>query len=92
MDTWTMVMKDRLAGGAIQNRNIYQYNWFWCESFDGLKFHEHDDNAELGLDISQKVILYDVNAVTNNLFTWTYNIFGVTQRVLTIKKNSVIVV
>ena len=84
-------MHGRLQGGAIQNRNIYQYNWFWCESFDGLKFHEHPDNVELGLDLTQKDIEYNVVMTTaNNSFT--YHVFGVAQRLLTIKKDNTTIV
>ena len=86
-----MILYDRLKGGAIQNRNIYQYNWFWCESFDGLKLHEHDDNLEAGIDIDKVEHKYQVYARTDgNPYSWY--IYAVIQRRLNITNLGVTII
>jgi len=77
-----MLMKDKMKGNSYQNIDIYKYNWFWCESFDGLKLIEHEDTLETGLslDVEKK---YDVDLRTANT-PFTYYIFAVTQKELLI--------
>ncbi len=52
-----MLMEERLKGSAIQNSNIYQYNWFWCDDFTEVMDPEESadsnaDNRANGLDLT----------------------------------------
>ena len=79
-----MIIADKLKGGAIQNKNIYQYNWFWCESFDGLKLHEHDDNLVAGLEIDKIEHKYQTYITLTGAAGYTYYVYAVIQKNLNI--------
>ena len=81
-----MIHQDLLADSVLQNANIYKYNWVHIESFDGMKTTEHDNNQEVGLDLTLEKkwdfvgsLIYDDAAVPMNHFT-----FLVTQKILTV--------
>lgn len=78
-----MIMKEKMQGNTYQNSNIYKYNWFWCESFDGMKLIEHNDSIIAGIPIDNIERKYDVNLQTANA-AYTYYVFGVVQRELKI--------
>ncbi len=83
LDDWNQI-RENLAGTVIQSSNMYQYNWFHLDRFDGLKGIESATNLETGLDLSveQKWDIYMTmtNAQYNHLT------IVVTQKILTITK------
>ena len=93
-DEWT-VLKDNLAGTSILSSNIYYYNWFWRESFEhdcptmDLPMKPDMDNLIKGLplDTEQKI---DIFLTTPNAAHNHYS-FGITQKLLTISGEGVLI-
>lgn len=91
LDDWNL-LKDCLKGSVLQTSNMYQYNWFYRDRFDGLCLKEGEkiSNLDTGLDLSieQKWDIYctTVSAAYNH-----YD-FAVTQKMLTITASGITVI
>lgn len=82
-----IIMKDKMKNSLIQNLNIYKYQWFWAESFDGQDLCEHDQNLDVGLPLTREV-KYDVTLNTTNTALSHYA-YVITLRNLIIRRNNV---
>ncbi len=86
LDDWNQI-RENLAGTVIQSSNMYQYNWFHLDRFDGLKGIESATILDTGLDLSveQKWDIY------MTMINAQYNHFTilVTQKILTVTKAGV---
>lgn len=91
LDDWNL-MKKCLKGSVLQTSNMYQYNWFHLDKFDGLcqKVEGELSNIDTGLDLSieQK---WDIYCTTTNAAYNHYD-FAVTQKMLTITSAGITVI
>lgn len=87
LDDWNL-LKDCLKGSVLQTSNMYQYNWFYRDSFDGMCSVEKLNNLDTGLDLSveQK---WDIYCTTTNA-TYNHYDFAVTQKTISSAGISVI--
>jgi hypothetical protein len=70
-----LLQKRTLRGSVMQNWNIYQYSWFWCDDFCGFgPKYDQDNNNELvgGLSLGPTQAVWTfyglTMAATNNNF------------------------
>lgn len=92
LDDWN-IMKECLKGSVLQTSNIYQYNWFHRDKFDGVCLDDGDQvltNLDTGLDLSieQK---WDIYCTTVNAQFNHYD-FAITQKMLTISSAGITVI
>ena len=81
-----LVMGDKLKGSVIQTRTQFDLNYFYADSWDGLKFHERQDGVECGLDLSSER-KYDLVATAEGARNW--HVFAVVQRMLKITSDGI---
>lgn len=83
-----MLMKPKLAGSAVLNSDVYQYNWVWCDAFDNDRpLWDKNPNEASGLDLSQER-RYEIACTTSNN-NFNHVTLVVCQRELRIKSNSI---
>jgi len=92
LDDWNL-QKDSLKGSVLQTSNMFQYNWFHRDRWDGLslKDEESQSNLETGLDLSveQK---WDIYCTTATATAYNHYDFAVTQKMLTISSAGITVI
>lgn len=81
-----MLQKDKIVDTVIQSPNMYAYNWFWLDSWDGEEQTDEkslSQNNSSGLDLSleQKWDLYFVTMVNA---AYNHYSFAITEKLLTI--------
>ncbi len=90
LDDWN-ILKDSLKGSVIQNHNIYHYNWFHRDVFDGEYSMENDmSNLAAGLDLNTEqkwdIFLQVVNA------NYNHYTFAVVEKLLTVTPNGITII
>lgn len=83
LDDWNLV-REELKGSVLQSSDIFKYNWFHRDRFDGLTLESEGkiNNYEVGLDLNQER-RWDIYCTTVNSAFTHYN-FAITQKLLTI--------
>lgn len=81
-----MILKEKLVNTVIQSPNMYAYNWFWLDSWDGKEITDEkslSQNNSSGLDLSleQKWDMYFVTMVNA---AYNHYSFAITEKLLTI--------
>jgi hypothetical protein len=79
-DDWA-IMQKKLEGGLCFNSNIYRYNWFWVDQFDGQKLIGDDlavdqSNLKVGKDLSGGLLYEFVGTGGSNT---AYNVYQFAQ-------------
>lgn len=82
------LLRPYLKDKVLQTSNIYQYNWFHMESFDGYCLD--NSNLESGLDL-EKEQKWDIYCTTAN-DTFRHYVYAVTQKMLTISSSGITVI
>jgi hypothetical protein len=63
------LMLPKLEGSLIKDVNIYEYNWLWCDNWDGQESiisAVEDSQIERGLDLMGREYAWTFNGTTNN--------------------------
>lgn len=87
-----LVLRDKLEGSVIQNREMHLFNSFWLSDYSGVRSVDFDavNQTMSGVPLGQSSVSYAVElttaaaGVSNNLHSWS-----VFQRQLSIKNGSV---
>jgi len=91
-----MFHKNQLANSIIQNQNMYQYNWFWCNEFgDETSSTESknlaDKNVISGLDLGMSEVRWDLNFNIPGGVQLNHYTFAICTKVLSITPSSIMV-
>lgn len=93
-DEDSMLLRNVLEGSMIVSKNMYQYNWFWCDDFSGSpsKLHKINpvdfDNCIKGLDLSTEQ-KWDIFLTVKDGAQLNHYTFAVTQRLLNVGPNGI---
>src|SRR5689334_11081362 len=82
------LQREYLKDKVLQNANIYQYNWYHMDNFNGVSFENSNLESGLDLSIEQK---WDIYCTTTNAQYNHYD-FVVTQKMLTVSSAGITVI
>lgn len=91
-----LLNKHLLKGSPLESINVYQYNWFHVDSFDGMTLVEKNDNEEVGLDLSLEkkwdwFATLPATLVFPGAFPLNYHTYAITQKLLTVSNAGITV-
>lgn len=89
-DDWVIISK-KLKDSLVYDANIYYYNWFWCDNFDGcesLTDQPEDSQDICGLDLVERERIWQLISTTASVGL-THHTFVVAQREMVITPSGI---
>ena len=90
-------MQKYCKGSIIATSNMYQYNWFWLDDFSNAKSTSQktqaglsEDNMVQGLDLTLEK-KYDIILNTNNILGLNHYCFAITEKLMIVTPNGIVV-
>lgn len=78
-------MRKQLKGSVIQNRNMYMYNWHWCDDFSGLSAEDQQKdnwNYLTGKPLLNSPITWTFQAMQTSGVAYNYYIYTIVSKKL----------